>query len=490
MIKKIWRIFCFLVLILAVFIAFGTLWLRRTWGNISIESLILTITRPVVGADPEIVFSGILAIGVPIIAAIAGWFIVFAVSKRYQKLNRIVDIGVSVIPAVLLVAAVLYADDRYDVFHFVSVSRHPTDIYINGTYVPPENVKIEGTDTNNLLLIFLESVENSFFPEELGGANDKNPMPELGSLLEENVSFSNTDRFGGPLDFYGTGWSIASYVANMSGLPLSPSAGNNLVNVEFMPGAVFLFDILSDSYIQEVVCGQKSEFAGLDNLLYTHGNVDIFDLYKILDEYRPDKNAKRGWGVLDYFTFMVAKDRITKVYNQAVAEHKKFSITMMTIDLHTPNGYECKNCPQIYSESYQNIIACQSKQVDSFIRWCKEQPWYEETTIVLVGDHPTMANMHVGFIPDNYVRTTYNCIINSKVTPVCTQNRQFTRCDMFPTILAAMGYTIEGERLALGTNLFSDKPTLIEEFGAGYIENEVAGLDVDFSRKIYGGIMF
>ena len=36
---------------------------------------------------------------------------------------------------------------------------------------------------------------------------------------------------------------------------------------------------------------------------------------------------------------------------------------------------------------------------------------------------------------------------------------------MTPTILAAMGCTIEGERLGLGTNLFSGKPTLIEEMG-------------------------
>ena len=37
--------------------------------------------------------------------------------------------------------------------------------------------------------------------------------------------------------------------------------------------------------------------------------------------------------------------------------------------------------------------------------------------------------------------------------------------DLFPTILSSMGYSIEGNRLGLGTNLFSSKKTLSEEMG-------------------------
>ena len=44
---------------------------------------------------------------------------------------------------------------------------------------------------------------------------------------------------------------------------------------------------------------------------------------------------------------------------------------------------------------------------------------------------------------------------------------------MFPTILASMGVEIEGDRLGLGTNLFSGKPTLIERDG---FEGEEEGL--------------
>ena len=38
--------------------------------------------------------------------------------------------------------------------------------------------------------------------------------------------------------------------------------------------------------------------------------------------------------------------------------------------------------------------------------------------------------------------------------------------DMFPTTLASLGAVIDGDRLGLGTNLFSDKPTLAENLAS------------------------
>ena len=45
---------------------------------------------------------------------------------------------------------------------------------------------------------------------------------------------------------------------------------------------------------------------------------------------------------------------------------------------------------------------------------------------------------------------------------------------MFPSTLAALGVKIEGDKLALGTNLFSNKKTLTEEYGIEYINEEFA----------------
>jgi len=45
--------------------------------------------------------------------------------------------------------------------------------------------------------------------------------------------------------------------------------------------------------------------------------------------------------------------------------------------------------------------------------------------------------------------------------------------DLFPTMLSAMGYRIEGDRLGLGTDLFSATPTLAEEMGYEKLNDEV-----------------
>ena len=63
----------------------------------------------------------------------------------------------------------------------------------------------------------------------------------------------------------------------------------------------------------------------------------------------------------------------------------------------------------------------------------------------------------------------YNCFINAPVTAANTENRQFCTFDMLPTTLAAIGCTIEGDRLGFGTNLFSTTPTLMESLGGSVL---------------------
>ncbi len=45
------------------------------------------------------------------------------------------------------------------------------------------------------------------------------------------------------------------------------------------------------------------------------------------------------------------------------------------------------------------------------------------------------------------------------------QPREFSTLDVFPTILASIGSKIEGNKLGLGVNLFSNEKTLVEKMG-------------------------
>ena len=64
-------------------------------------------------------------------------------------------------------------------------------------------------------------------------------------------------------------------------------------------------------------------------------------------------------------------------------------------------------------------------------------------------------------MPDGYDRRTYVNVINSDKT-YNGDARVYTTMDMFPTTLSALGCTIEGDRLGLGTDLYSDTETLAE----------------------------
>lgn len=128
-------------------------------------------------------------------------------------------------------------------------------------------------------------------------------------------------------------------------------------------------------------------------------------------------------------------------------------------------------CPGQYSD----VIACSSRQIDAFVKWIQKQDFYENATIVIAGDHLTMDSEYIEKqdIAD-FDRRVYVTIINPAEGCEDSQYaRQYTTMDMYPTTLAALGVEIEGNRLGLGVNLFSEEPTLYEKYGAEYVNNEL-----------------
>lgn len=68
-------------------------------------------------------------------------------------------------------------------------------------------------------------------------------------------------------------------------------------------------------------------------------------------------------------------------------------------------------------------------------------------------------------VPLDYTRKVYTAYINSAVEPEKPElYRDYTTFDHFPTTLASLGAEIEGNRLGLGTNLFSSEWTLTEKY--------------------------
>lgn len=70
-------------------------------------------------------------------------------------------------------------------------------------------------------------------------------------------------------------------------------------------------------------------------------------------------------------------------------------------------------------------------------------------------------------------RYAFVCYINAVNNPINKENRIYTALDTYPTILGAMGVDINGKKLGLGVNMFSEEKTLAEKYGYSYVDKEL-----------------
>ena len=298
-------------------------------------------------------------------------------------------------------------------------------------------------------------------------------MPYLSQLTKDSVSFSQNEKIGGARVLTGTGWTTGGIVASTSGLPLIFSLKHKFCKdkVPFMPNVNTLGDILeNDGYHRVFMIGSDATFGGRRSYFDQHGHYDIQDTVSLKEEGVLDKDYHEFWGFEDDKLFEFAKEKILSLSKSS----KPFDFEMLTVDTHHPYGYQSKNCKNVFKESLSNSIYHTDENLKDFMEWLKKQDFYKDTVIVIQGDHTSMAAEYIhDTYSSNYDRRVWNAFIHSRVEPKKEKNRDFTTMDFYPTILAALGYKIKGDKLGLGTNLFGDKPTLTEEIDANRVDKEI-----------------
>lgn len=485
-------------IILILLIAFGTaaftgtVWGMESFNGVDPDQLIINLTSPTEGTSEEVMnafWSG------PFLHTlfVTYMFVVFIFSKRVVFLKRsekaicIFSIRIRKIISIMLALGVFVGGIVYGVKEFQLFTLYDmyfTDsTFIADNFADPRDVNMQfPKKKRNLIHIYLESMENTYASKDLGGYMEENLIAPLTELIEEGVSFSQSDKnLGGPIATQGCVWSVASMVNMTTGVPMKvPSARNTYgTSGSFLPGAVTIGDILeAQGYEQTLMFGASAGFGGLNYFYEKHGNFNILDY---------DAAKKNGWIPQDYKVWWGYED--DKLFEFAKAElerldetGKPFYFVMETADTHFPDGYVGKNTPTPRASQYANVIAYSASEVAKFVRWIQEQPFYKNTTIVLIGDHLSMDKKFFADFDENYVRTTFNLILNpADGLNDIPQDRRFNRWwfngDMFPTMLASIGVKIDGERLGVGTNLFSERPTIMEENGNGvegwkYVDKE------------------
>ncbi|WP_455682834.1 LTA synthase family protein [Thomasclavelia sp.] len=479
-----------IIIFISGVIVTSVIWGNRTFSVKTLNQIIFHLKVPMEGTDNGIYLDWFVwAVPISIVMVILVDLIIFNINRLFKghgkKLsqflrNHFIKFGITCI-----VCSLIFTIYNYDIYGYINNMIQDTDLY-EKYYVDPEIANISfKSDKRNIIHLYLESVENTYADKKLGGAEKINYISELTKLATENINFSNTDNLGGSHTIDGTQWTIASQVSQNMGIPLNLSIKSEKYdsNSKFLPGGYSLGEVLeANGYVNEFMCGSDADFGGTSNFYKQHGNYIIRDYKNFKENGDIDKDYFVFWGVEDAKLFEFAKDDITKL----ASGDKPFNMEITTIDTHTPDGYLCGLCKKNHKNQYANVIECQSRQVNNFVDWCKNQSWYKNTTIVITGDHNSMSEKFFERIDSNYLRTPYNCIINSVARPINNKKRIFSTIDMYPTILAAMGATIEGDRLGLGTNLFSNKKTLMEEIGFKTLNDEVQKTSNFYNKKIIG----
>lgn len=464
---------------------FASIWGMEAFGDLSPDQIIINITSPVAGNEVGVYYSvfegpvlkAAFAISVFSLLAFFPYNVIFNFKEKSQTILsefslRIISL---VIAISVLVGGCAFGITKFQLQDLISAYFFDST-FIEENYVAPSNANLKFPEQKrNLIMIYLESMENTFLSKDLGGYMNDNLIPELTALADEGYVFSHTDnKLGGFLPSTGAGWSVAAMVNMGFGVPMKVPTDGNSYGTEgnFLPGGTAIGDILhAQGYEQTLMFGADAAFGGLDHYFNLHGKFNIID-YKAAKEKGliPD-DYYVWWGYEDDKLYEFAKDELTRLSETG----KPFHFVMETADTHAPEGYLSPKAEKKFSDQYSNTIYYSQAEAVKFVRWIQAQPFYENTTIILIGDHLTMASCISETVKD-YQRTCFNLILNPaedlrNLSEDRFRNRQWASFDMFPTMLSSIGVEIEGNRLGIGINLFSGEKTIFEKYGVSEVND-------------------
>ena len=486
------------VLALSLFLFFSARWYLRRYGDVGFESVLYAIRFHASVAEKGQIRSFVHRAVLPALAVFLAVLVPLFAAPRGRRL-RIGPVRVwpfspwgRLFVAVLVSAPlVVSAARRFGAADWLRSRAEASTLY-EKEYVDPASVRISFPERRrNLVCLYIESCETTFFSTAQGGALPESAMPELFALAQEGVSFSRGEGLGGWDHAEGTGWTSGAMVALTAGVPLTlPVRINSYGDYErFLPGVRALGDLLRDAgYRQALVIGSDKTFGGRDKYYLQHGTDEVLDYGTALRDGVVSPGYKVWLVIDDRHLYPWAEREIRRLADG----DRPFAVTILTADTHAPDGYVCPLCPTNYPSQYANVFACASRQAGEFVDWLRRQDFWENTTVLVCGDHlchaPDLFSGSLGGVP-RVRRFVYNCILNSvrEASPDRAKNRVFTPMDLYPTLVSALGCTIEGDRLGLGTDLFSDRATLAERMGLRALNAEIRRMsDFYFHRLVLG----
>lgn len=485
-------------------ICFALILLQKLFPLDNPANIFYTLHSPVTGGIPQNLFQNIiLQVLLPSLFFIVFFIIInknFFSKYNFTFKSKLIKISVSQLVSIYLIiltfGSFIFRAQLYNYPKlFYNYNKKPVDSEFYKTeYVNPNNNVI--TNKKNVIYIFLESMETSFASYEEGGLLKENHIPNLTKLALENKCFNgNTNKLNGITQTDGTSWTIAGILSKISGLPYNMQQPANFDNlVTYLPNAVMLTDILhSNKYNQVFAFGSEKSFGAMDLLLETHGDIEVHDINWYKNKGYINKEYHNGfWGFEDKYLYEFAKKDLIELSTK----EEPFFYGIDTIDTHFQEGFICSECQENHpNQRFFDVLECADRQIGQFINWLKQQSFYDNTLIVISGDHLFMSTT-LNLFEDEYEnnirivdeveekhrtkeskRKVYCCFINSKNT---NTYHNYNSYDIYATILDELDVPLQNNKAGFGVNLNSNNQSINEKYSFKFVNEKTMEKNIQY----------
>lgn len=426
---------------LTVFLYRLVVWIARSFGDISLDQMLFHLGAETTGVPPKLIRSAFLELGLrPLVGFLIAYGLVSIPILRRYAVHRIL-FWLSCL-GILVSSYFIY--DVLKLREYFERSNFTGDWY--QTYAQPATRELPApANKRNLVFIYVESLEKFRVTADT----------QLGKFSQE---------FGAPKQWYmlpGTQWTLAAMITSQCGVTqmLHGFVGKNNVSKTPHPlsNAVCMADILRAADYQTLyIDSANPAFAGKGNFFSTHGFTNVHGAANI-DAEIPNSQIPDWWGVPDTALFEYTKQNI----NRLAGTNQPFYVALNTVNTHGPHGMLAPSCKQKgFTNKIDSIFDCSVGEVGEFLGWLNTQPFSANTVVVIMGDHPIMAGHMFSNKLAAQVEPEIFFLIR-RPDGVKLPSKNMTHLDIFPTTMAALGFELPNDRLAMGHNIYNSS-SLIE----------------------------
>ncbi len=457
--------------ILGAILFASSLWVQNTFGFVSFHQFLANL--PTAGGgeggngDPEMIRSYFLeAVALPLLILVALGIFYRLILREIVRRRPRTWVAHSHALVSTAVSAALFAAGASSMSTTVSLPLYVRGMFTDETlanyYQSPE-ILSSPDEKKNLVLIYLESMDDAFSQEDIMG---ENLLRDLDAATDGWSSVPQlTDN-----PYYG--YTMGGIVDSQCGTPpkpadgmviteAEPDAGNAISEGEelFMPSATCLGDVLeADGYNNYYMGGAAAWFAYKGKFLETHG----FDTVIGRDDWvAAGETELSGWGLSDRRLFTLAKERVKELHDDG----QPFTFSTITLDNHAPL-FDFGYCPNTSGSVANSTLRCQSEIVADFINYMKDEGILEDTVVVVMADHSMFMSSESSAykrkmsFTELYQVPLYNRIWSPDGVELAREVG--INANMYPTILELLGYELKDGRAGVGVS-FQTPATMVAD---------------------------